>query len=89
MKKSLMIIISGLVCLSFLGCGSEDKKIVKVFVDENETKIKTNTKLPIIKMSYACDERGYKYYKQHTYQNDIYLPLFKNTIHASTQVMCD
>jgi hypothetical protein len=55
MKKSLMIIISTLVCLSFLGCGSEDKKIVKIFVDKNETEIKTNTELPIIKMFYACD----------------------------------
>ena len=72
-----------LVVLIFAGCG--ERVTQKVYVDENGTEI---LKYKTIKMEYACDERGYKYYKQHTYQNDIYLPLFKNGIHGAYQVHC-
>lgn len=57
------------------GC---DQKVVKVYVDENGTEIKKDTVLPVMKMSYVCDERGYKYYRQYTYMHYIYLPLFEN-----------
>ena len=72
-----------LVVLIFAGCG--ERVTQKVYVDENGTEI---LKYKTIKMEYACDERGYKYYKQHTYQNDIYLPLFKNGINGAYQVHC-
>ena len=72
-----------LTVLLFAGCG--ERVIQKIYVDENGTEI---LKYKTIKMEYACDERGYKYYKQHTYQYDIYLPLFKNGMYGAYQVMC-
>ena len=75
-----------LTVLLFAGCG--ERVIQKVYVDENGTEI---LKYKTIKMEYVCDERGYKYYKQHTYGNDIYLPLFENIgmmKDQTRQVMC-
>ena len=72
-----------LTVLLFAGCG--ERVIQKVYVDENGTEI---LKYKTIKMEYACDERGYKYYKQHTYHYDIYLPLFKNGMNGAYQVVC-
>lgn len=72
-----------LTVLLFAGCG--ERVIQKIYVDENGTEI---LKPKTIKMDYMCDERGYKYYRQHTHIHDIYLPLFKNGINGAYQVMC-
>ena len=72
-----------LVVLIFAGCG--ERVIQKVYVDENGT---PRPVYETIKMEYVCDERGYKYYKQHTYMYNIYLPLFENRQSGTHQVMC-
>lgn len=65
-----------LTILIILLTGCKDK-VEKVYVDANGTEI---VKYKTIKLDYVCDERGYKYYRQHTYMFDIYLPLYLKTL---------
>lgn len=80
----MKILLLFLVIL-FTGC---QDKVVKVYVDANGTEIKKDTPLPLIKMNYGCDERGYKYYSQRTHMYEIYLPLFENQNNGAHQVRC-
>lgn len=76
-----------LIIIALLLAGCEDK-VVKVCVDANGTEIVKERVFETFKMNIACDERGYAYHKQHTYQNTIYTPIFSNFNYGAYQVRC-